>query len=184
MDRLADGDTLSGGAIVIPAIAADGSLYPVEKLAAHRAGLLHLAVSVFVFSREGELLIQRRAAGKYHSGGLWANSCCSHPNWGEDIAASAQRRLTEELGFSSELTPAGRLDYRAPVSGGLTEWERVQAFRAEVDRTTLTLALDPAEVSDVRWAQPRQLMVEAAATPDRFAPWFRIYLERWDELAL
>ena len=78
--------------ITIPAIAADESLYPIEKIEAHRLGVLHQAVSIFVFCG-ADLLVQRRAAGKYHCGGLWANSCCSHPHWGETLQDCAERRL-------------------------------------------------------------------------------------------
>lgn len=166
----------------IPAIGADGALYPIEKLAAHRQGQLHLAVSVFVF-RGPDLLIQQRAAGKYHCAGLWANSCCSHPHWGEAIAASAARRLREELGFTLPLTSTAQLDYEAGVTDDLIECERVHVFRGEAP-PGLTPAPDPAEVAALRWARPEALMAEAASAPQRFAPWFRIYLNRWAELRL
>lgn len=172
-------------AIVIPAIGANGAMFPIEKMAAHRAGQLHLAVSVFIFRGE-ELLIQQRATDKYHSGGLWANSCCSHPNWGEAIAASATRRLQEELGLSAPLKQTAVLDYVADVGPDLVEHERVHVFRGEVDpdRQAPLLAPDPLEVRAVRWEKPADLAVRARAEPHRFAPWFRIYLERWSELGL
>ncbi len=183
MDRCAAA-AMSAEAMFIPAVANDGTLYPVEKMHAHREGLLHLAISVFVFSRRGDLLIQRRAAGKYHSGGLWANTCCSHPRWGEGLAESARRRLREELGLDLPLAAAGRLDYCAEVSDGLVEWERVQAFSARINPDDAQLAPDPSEVSDVRWVGPAALRLEARLRPASFAPWFRIYLQRWDELDL
>jgi isopentenyl-diphosphate delta-isomerase len=166
----------------IPAIGADGVLYPIEKLAAHRQGQLHLAVSVFVF-RGPELLIQQRAAGKYHCAGMWANSCCSHPHWGEAIAASAARRLREELGLVLPLTATAQLDYEAGVTDDLIECEHVHVFRAEAP-PGLAPSPDPAEVASIRWARPEELMAEAASAPERFAPWFRIYLNRWTELRL
>lgn len=171
--------------IVIPAIGADGDLFPMEKMAAHRAGQLHLAVSIFIFRGE-ELLIQQRALDKYHSGGLWANSCCSHPNWGESIASGAARRLHEELGLVAALEQTAVLDYVADVAPDLVEHERVHVFRGEVDaRAPLpVLALDPSEVRAVRWARPADLAAQARAEPFRFAAWFRIYLERWSELGL
>lgn len=175
--RTADAPTL------IPAVGPDGGLYPIEKMAAHRGeGVLHLAVSVFAFA-EGRLLIQRRAAGKYHSGGLWANTVCTHPHWRETPAVSARRRLLEELGLKADVREAGSLDYAADVGMGLREVERVQVYRADVPRD-VALALNPDEVSETRWAAPADLAAEARAAPERFAPWFRIYLARWPELGL
>ena len=167
----------------IPAIGPDGVRFPVGKLDAHRRGLLHDAVSVFIFDGE-DLLLQQRAAGKYHCPGLWANACCTHPDWGEDGAASARRRLTEELGVDIALTEVGATTYRADVGSGLIEHEQVRVFRGEADRARLAFALNPAEVSAVRWASLPALRREAAETPDILAPWLRIYLDRWDTLGL
>jgi isopentenyl-diphosphate Delta-isomerase len=109
----------------------NGSLQPVEKLAVHRRGLRHKAVSVFLL-RDSQVLIQRRAAGKYHTPGLWANTCCTHPHWGESDADCAQRRLKEELGIEGlPLTPVHEVEYRADVGGGMTEHEVVRIFRGE-----------------------------------------------------
>jgi len=169
--------------LIIPGIAEDGSLYPLEKMEAHRSGALHLAVSVFIMSDDA-LLVQQRAAGKYHCGGLWANTCCSHPAWGEAPADSAHRRLYEELGLNARLRACNVLDYAADVTNGLREHERVHIFRGEVDRETLRLALNPDEVSAVRWMTRAELQQAARTSPEQFAPWFRIYLERWNELGL
>lgn len=168
---------------LIPAVGPDGRRTPIDKLEAHRLGVLHDAVSVFIFDGD-DMLIQRRAAGKYHCAGKWANACCTHPDWGEDIAASARRRLREELGVDLELTEVGETTYRADVGGGLIEHERVRLFRAHVDRAGLRLELNPAEVCAVRWVNCQALRREAAQHPDRFAPWLRIYLDRWDRLSL
>lgn len=177
------GPVHSGDGGLIPAIDAAGRLYPVEKLTAHRAGLHHLAVSVFVFCGE-ELLIQQRAYGKYHSEGLWANTCCTHPHWGESAASSAQRRLTEELGLSLALRPAAVIDYQADVGPDMREWERVQVFRGDADRAGVRLTLNPAEVSAVAWRSVEELVADCAVRPQLYAPWFRIYLARWSELGL
>lgn len=167
--------------IMIPGILADGSLYPIEKLEAHRAGVLHLAISAFVFCDDA-LLIQRRALAKYHCGGQWANTCCTHPHWGEDVACAAVRRVREELGLDLSLAPARVVEYEADVGNGLTEHERVHMFTALVPDRALALAPDPAEVSETRWATAAELHREIAEAPGRFTPWFRIYLERFPDL--
>jgi len=166
---------------LIPAIGEDGERFPMGKLEAHRRGQLHDAVSVFVFDGAA-MLLQRRAAGKYHCPGLWANACCTHPDWGEDAPSSARRRLREELGVDLELTEFALTTYRADVGSGLIEHERVRLFRAQVDRSALHFDLHPQEVSAVRWAARNELLKEVAAQPQAFAPWLRIYLDRWDAL--
>ena len=166
---------------MIPAIGADGSLFAVEKMHAHRSGQMHLAVSVFLFCGD-EMLLQRRALGKYHCGGLWANSCCTHPHWGETLAVAARRRTREELGVSLHLTASGILTYCAAVDHGLIEHERVQLFRAETDKSRLRLTLDPSEVMETCWASREVLSARIEAHPQDYAPWFRIYMSRWDEL--
>ena len=169
--------------IIIPAIAEDGRLFPIEKMHAHRAGQHHLAISVFLFSGD-ELLIQRRAAGKYHCGGQWANTCCSHPHWGEAPRASALRRLGEELGIAVPLFETGIVDYRADVGDGLIEHERVHVFRGTSDKRDLSFRLDPEEVAETRWITLSDLHDWMARDPDALTPWFRIYLSRWNDLHL
>jgi isopentenyl-diphosphate delta-isomerase len=153
----------------------DGTLTPVEKLSVHQRGLRHQAISVFVMS--GDLvLLQRRALGKYHTPGLWANTCCTHPRWGEAPLDCATRRLREELGITGlTLRPTTGVEYRADVGNGLTEHEVVEIFLAEAP-ATLPLTLNLAEVCEVRWISLPDLCREIEATPDRFTPWLRIYL--------
>ncbi|MEZ5911291.1 MAG: isopentenyl-diphosphate Delta-isomerase [Paracoccaceae bacterium] len=154
----------------------DGVLAPVEKLAVHRRGLRHRAVSVFVL-RGANLLIQRRALGKYHTPGLWANTCCTHPHWGEAAEACAIRRLREELGIAGvTLEPRGQVEYRADVGQGMIEHERVDVFRAEAPET-LALAPDPDEVMDTRWITLEGLRERISSDPGAFTPWLRIYLD-------
>lgn len=154
----------------------DGTLVPVEKLEAHRLGLRHMAVSVFVMAG-AETLLQRRALGKYHTPGLWTNSCCTHPRWGEDPADCAARRLQEELGITGlRLQPAGTIEYRADVGNGLTEHEVVDVFMAQTT-PQLSLTPNPAEVMDTRWVRRDQLAGQVRADPARFTPWLRIYLD-------
>lgn len=152
-----------------------GALTPVEKLEVHRRGLRHPAISVFV-TREGRTLIQRRALGKYHTPGLWANAVCTHPHWGEAMADCAARRLREELGVEGlALVPRDRIEYRADVGGGLVEHEVVSLFVAEA-WPGLRVRPDPAEVMDLRWVSLDALRAEVAAAPEAFTPWLRIYL--------
>lgn len=155
----------------------DGVLTPVEKLEVHRRGLRHPAISVFVMAGQ-KTLIQRRALGKYHTPGLWANSCCTHPRWGEDAAICAARRLGEELGITGlPLRPAGQIEYRAPVGPVLIEHEVVDLFVAQTHEDH-PLAPDPAEVMDAAWISLADLSDQVRLTPERFTPWLRIYLEQ------
>jgi isopentenyl-diphosphate delta-isomerase len=164
----------------IPAWDATGVLVPVGKLAVHRQGLRHPAVSVFVL-RGQEILIQQRAAGKYHTPGLWANTCCTHPNWGESALTCAERRLAQELGINGlALRHVGQVEYRAEVPGvrePLIEHEVVEVFVGEAG-WPLDLELDPEEVQAVRWVSLDSLRAEIAAKPEAFTPWLRIYLEK------
>jgi isopentenyl-diphosphate delta-isomerase len=166
---------------LIPAIASDGGLFPIDKMEAHRTGLLHQAVSVFVFSGN-EILIQRRAAAKYHCGRQWANTCCTHPYWNESLAEAAHRRTFEELGFFISLVPTRAITYSTPVSKSLFEHELVQLYRGVAEKKNLRILPNPDEVMETRWATPDRLRAEIRAQPLSFAPWFRIYLKRWDEL--
>ena len=160
--------------ILIPAWV-DGVLTPVEKLRAHLDGLRHRAVSVFVL-RGDEMLIQRRALGKYHTPGLWANTCCTHPDWEEAPEACAIRRLNEELGITGQpIAHRGQIEYRADVGGGLIEHELVDVFVGEAG-PDLGVTPNPLEVMDTRWITRTALREEVAATPGLFTPWIRIYL--------
>ncbi len=158
----------------------DGTLTPVEKLEAHVKGLRHKAVSVFV-TCGNKVLIQRRAMGKYHTPGLWANTCCTHPEWEETSLTCANRRLEEELGITG-LTPEyrDRVEYRADVGGGLIEHEVVDIFLAEAP-DNLPIAPNPDEVMQVEWVTYEDLLSRVKATPSDFTPWLRIYLDTYAE---
>ena len=157
----------------------EGKLQPVEKLEAHLRGLRHKAISAFVTDGD-RILLQRRALGKYHTPGLWANTCCTHPHWTEagiegDLAC-ATRRLDEELGITGlRLTHAGTVEYRADVGGGLIEHELVQVFTAPAP-PGMALSPNPDEVMDTAWVTLDDLAARTRAEPDRFTPWLRIYL--------
>jgi isopentenyl-diphosphate Delta-isomerase len=153
----------------------NGTLTPVEKLRVHREGLRHKAVSVFVV--EGRrVLIQQRALGKYHTPGLWANTCCTHPLWDETAADCAVRRLRQELGITG-LYPVFRqqVEYRADVGGGLTEHEVVDIFVASAP-AGLPLAPDPSEVMATAWVDFYELAARVARRPQDYTPWLRIYM--------
>lgn len=153
----------------------DGKLTPADKLHVHRTGLKHKAVSVFVVRGE-DVLIQQRALGKYHTPGLWANTCCTHPNWDEAPVDCAVRRLEEELGITG-LYPnhRDRVEYRADVGGGMIEHEVVDIYIAYAI-AGMTVTPNPDEVMAVRWINLFDLSAEVARHPERFTPWLQIYL--------
>ncbi|MAT87990.1 MAG: isopentenyl-diphosphate delta-isomerase [Aestuariivita sp.] len=154
----------------------NGKIQPVEKLDAHLKGLKHKAISVFMVCGQ-EVLIQKRALGKYHTPGLWANTCCTHPNWEEDAKICAIRRMDEELGLKNTL-PVYRdtIEYRADVGGGLIEHEIVELFVIQVEQKPI-LDLNPEEVMDVRWVDYHALQTEVSRSPEKFTPWVRIYIK-------
>jgi isopentenyl-diphosphate delta-isomerase len=147
-----------------------------EKLKAHRdGGVLHRAISVFIFNSSGELLLQRRALEKYHAPGLWSNACCTHPKPGEKPGEAAHRRLQEELGFDCPLKKVAEVTYRADVGGGLTEHEFDHVFFGRFDGDPDP---DPREVSGTRWVSLGELKESMKKRPGGYTPWFRILLGR------
>ncbi|KNG93743.1 isopentenyl-diphosphate Delta-isomerase [Pseudaestuariivita atlantica] len=168
--------------IMIPAWV-DGEITPVEKLEVHERGLRHKAVSVFVMDGD-RVLLQRRALSKYHTPGLWANTCCTHPDFGETAEACAERRLFEELGIAG-VSPVhcGQVEYRAEVGNGLIEHEVVEIFRCDAS-ASLDVLPNPDEVMDVRWVSLDDLDRDIAANPAVFTPWLRIYLAEHRDLIL
>lgn len=154
----------------------DGVLTPVEKLEVHQLGLRHPAVSVFL--RDGDrILIQRRALSKYHTPGYWANTCCTHPHWGEAPEDCALRRMEEELGVTG-ITVRYReeVEYRADVGQGLTEHEVVQIYVSDAPEG-LTITPNPAEVMAVEWVTLPELAGRIDAQPDQFTPWLKVYMQ-------
>lgn len=147
-----------------------------EKLEAHEKALLHRAFSVFVFNAKGELLLQQRALHKYHSGGLWTNTCCSHPRKGEQVIDSAHRRLMEEMGFDCALELKHKFIYKAPFSNGLTEHELDYIFTGEFNED---FQPNPDEVASSRWIKMEELQQEILESPENFTVWFRIILDQY-----
>lgn len=155
----------------------EGELKPSEKIAVHLQGLRHKAVSVFLF--EGSrVLLQKRADTKYHTPGLWSNTCCTHPKWDEAPIDCALRRLDEELGITGiPLSFRRQVEYRADVGNGMTEQEVVDIFVGSVS-PDIQININPAEVSATDWSELRDLAEAAVRNPDKFTPWLCIYLQQ------
>ncbi len=147
----------------------DQDLGTCEKIEAHKKGLLHRAFSIFVFNKSGELLLQQRAENKYHSGGKWTNTTCSHPLPGEDVLKGGQRRLQEEMGFVCELREVGSFLYKADFENDLTEHEFDHVLQGVWDGTPEP---DPAECQDWRWVTRDDLEQEIKNHPEDFSAWF------------
>lgn len=142
-----------------------------EKLEAHQKGLLHRAFSVFITNTAGEMLLQQRAADKYHCGGLWTNSCCSHPFPGEKVAAAAHRRLQEEMGFDCALKEVFSFTYRAEFDNGLTEHEFDHVLTGTWDGPIVP---NPGEVQNFRYLSFDAIRKWLADEPHLFTPWFHL----------
>ena len=143
------------------------------KTPVHRAGVLHRAFSIFIVDGAGRILLQRRAEGKYHSGGLLANSCCGHPRPGETTGNAAARRLPEEMGFSCELREAFQMVYRTDLDNALVEHELDRVF---VGRFNGVPKPNPQEVDATMWVAPEELRSRMGAEPKRYTPWLRLLL--------
>ena len=152
-----------------------GAIGTMDKMAAHCSGTLHRAFSVFIFNSKGQLLLQQRALDKYHSGGLWTNTCCSHPKLGEFTLNAAHRRLQEEMGMDCELTELFQFSYRHEFENGLIENEYDHVFMGISDDLPLPNA---AEVAGFRYMDADLLLFELSEQPDQYTPWFKICLER------
>ena len=149
----------------------DIELGVMEKMEAHEKALLHRAFSVFIFNNHHELLLQQRAISKYHSGGLWTNTCCSHPRPGEAVADAALRRLKEEMGFETALSKAFDFTYKAPFSNGLTEHEFDHVF---VGTYIGTIEPNADEVENYAYYSLAAIEEMLQKNPDDFTVWFHI----------
>ena len=152
----------------------DQKLGCMEKMRAHEEGRLHRAFSVFLF-KDDEILLQKRAKEKYHCGGLWTNTCCSHPRMGESVYQAACRRLQEELGIkTADLEEIQSFVYRYTFENGLTEFEFDHVLAGEY-RGGWTE--NPEEVETVRWVKMKDLMSDIQENPELYTPWFMIALK-------
>lgn len=154
----------------------DRPIGTMPKLAAHEQGKLHRAFSIFLFNSDGKLLLQKRATGKYHSGGLWTNTCCSHPLPGQDTLEAAHIRLFLEMGIRAELTYLLKFKYKSAFANRLAEHEIDHIFLGTSDDRP---AINPDEVSDYTYKSPAAIEQDLRLHPERYTTWFRIIWERF-----
>lgn len=153
----------------------DEAIGEMEKMEAHEKGILHRAFSVFIFNEQNELLLQKRASSKYHSGGLWSNSCCSHPRAGEEVLNAGTRRLSEEMGFTVPLESTFSFIYEAKLDNDLIEHELDHVLIGRYsDAPTINLE----EVEDWKYIGLDELAEEMNAHPEIYTEWFKIIFDR------
>ena len=157
----------------------DEAIGTMEKMQAHRQGVLHRAFSVFIFDSKGRMLLQQRSAQKYHGALLWSNTCCSHPYPNEDVAAGAERRLQQEMGFTTPLTKIFEFTYRAPVENNLIEHEYDHVFAGEYEGP---VHINPAEVAGYKYDSMPDIKQAIQKQPQQFTAWFKLAfptIETW-----
>ncbi|MFK8267539.1 isopentenyl-diphosphate Delta-isomerase [Capnocytophaga cynodegmi] len=146
------------------------------KLEAHEKALLHRAFSVFIMNQKGEVMLQQRALHKYHSPGLWTNTCCSHQRENETNVEAGKRRLQEEMGFITELTDVISFIYRAPFDNGLTEHEYDHVLLGYYEENP---NINPEEVVDWKWELPENIKKDIEQNPQKYTEWFKIIFEKF-----
>ena len=149
----------------------DNQVGLMPKLEAHQKGLLHRAFSVFIFNSDYKLLLQKRASSKYHSGGLWTNTCCSHPRDGEDIIDAANRRLNEEMGIKTSLRKVFDFIYTAELDNNLIENEFDHVFYGVYNTDPI---LNKEEAEDYKWIEMETLKNDIENNTDQYTVWFKI----------
>ena len=152
----------------------DNQVGVMPKLEAHQKGLLHRAFSVFIFNSKYELLLQKRASSKYHSGGLWTNTCCSHPREGEDTLDAANRRLIEEMGIETSLRKVHDFIYKAELDNNLTEHEFDHVFYGIYNEDPI---INKDEADDFKWIDMDSLNEDIITNGDKYTIWFKIAFE-------
>tara|TARA_B110000967_G_scaffold207064_1_gene255441 strand:+ start:25807 stop:26322 length:516 start_codon:yes stop_codon:yes gene_type:complete len=148
------------------------------KMEAHEKACLHRAFSVFVMNNQGEMLLQQRAASKYHSPLLWANTCCSHQRDGESNLAAGKRRLQEEMGFETELKEVFSFVYKAPFDNGLTEHELDHVMLGSYNDAP---TINKEEVESYKWMAPSAVKADMHKQPEIYTAWFKIIFEKFYE---
>jgi isopentenyl-diphosphate delta-isomerase len=156
----------------------DEAIGEMEKMEAHKKGLLHRAFSVFIFNTKGELLLQQRALDKYHSGGLWTNTCCSHPRPGENTIDAAIRRLREEMGMETEIQPLFSFIYRAEFDNDLIEHEFDHVFSGVSD---LLPIINKDEVASWKYISMEDLTADMETNPTNYTAWFKIIFSQYQK---
>lgn len=154
----------------------DNEIGLMEKIEAHRKALLHRAFSVFVMNDAGEIMMQQRAHEKYHSGGLWTNTCCSHPRQGESAEEAAHRRLQEEMGFDCPVEKLFEFVYKAEFDNGLTEHEYDHLFVGHYNGVP---KLNPDEAAAWKWMTADEVERDLVLNPQDYTAWFKIIFERF-----
>lgn len=157
----------------------DEEIGQMPKMEAHVKGVLHRAFSIFVFDVNRRIMLQQRALTKYHSPGLWTNTCCSHPREGEAVLDAGLRRLQEEMGFVTELNKVFDFVYKSDVGQGLIEHEFDHVLIGHYNAEPV---INPAEVEDWKWMEAEDILKDMEASPDRYTVWFRIampHLQRY-----
>lgn len=148
------------------------------KMEAHQKGLLHRAFSVFIFNDKDELMLQQRAHDKYHSPGLWTNTCCSHQREGETNIEAGKRRLQEEMGFTTDLVETTSFIYKAPFDNGLTEHEFDHIL---VGKYNDTPRLNPSEAENWMWKTLEEVKEDMQRNPQLYTEWFKIIFQKYYE---
>jgi isopentenyl-diphosphate delta-isomerase len=146
-----------------------------EKIKIHQEGKLHRAFSIFIFNSNGELLLQRRAKSKYHSGGLWTNTCCSHQREGESLEEAIHRRLKEEMGFDCELKEAFTFTYKVKFDNGLSENEYDHVFMGRYEGEPNP---NPEEVDEWKWIKLEELKQDTQENPDNYTYWLKASIDK------
>ena len=154
----------------------DNQIGLMPKMEAHEKAVLHRAFSVFIFNKKNELMLQQRALHKYHSPGLWTNTCCSHQRNGETNIEAGKRRLQEEMGFTTSLEEITSFIYKAPFDNGLTEHELDHVMIGNYEKAP---NINPDEVADWKWMPLEDVKIDISNTPENYTVWFKIIFEKF-----